>query len=427
MSVFEDYKHLLIDPNENGMKIAKEMLTNGELVAFPTETVYGLGANAFDEQAVLSIFSAKGRPLTDPLIVHVVDITAAKELVAINTTEELELFDILGKSFWPGPLTIITKASKLISLTVTAGTGYVGIRCPNHPIAQLLLKVSQLPIAAPSANRFGHVSPTKAIHVLADLGEKGIKVINGESSSVKDDMICCEFGIESTVIKIDNSLKQLQIFRQGGVSQTRIEKLLIENDLNNIWSIVVITKHVSMINSEHLDHSIEIIEGEIININHNSSNHNENNIVGQVAPGQAITHYSPDVPCFIVHDVNKVNILDKSYKSEDIILNSELYNCVIIDFHGILSKFSAMSLAYRDLSPDGNTSEAARLLFDTLRWSEKVCNASKILIVDVSLACNHVHNNEYKNINDIDNDISLGLADRIFRAASGRYLSLSLL
>jgi L-threonylcarbamoyladenylate synthase len=157
--------HLLINPDENGVQKAANLIRNGGLVAFPTETVYGLGANALNEDAVKSIFVAKGRPLTDPLIVHIAETNQVYELVELNSAE-LFLFDTLISSFWPGPLTLIVKASPKIPLLVTADTGFVGVRRPNHPLAVKLLAAAGLPIAAPSANRFGHVSPTTALTFL---------------------------------------------------------------------------------------------------------------------------------------------------------------------------------------------------------------------------------------------------------------------
>ena len=159
----------LILPNtREGISKAASLIKQGGLVAFPTETVYGLGANALNEEAVLSIFKAKGRPLTDPVIIHVSTAIMATELLEIEDDSSRQMFEILTTCFWPGPLTIIAKAKPFVPKVVSAGTGFVGVRCPSHPLAIALIIASGLPIAAPSANRFGHVSPTKARHVLAD-------------------------------------------------------------------------------------------------------------------------------------------------------------------------------------------------------------------------------------------------------------------
>ena len=134
----------------------------------PTETVYGLGANALDAEACKSIFTTKGRPLTDPLIVHVHSIEQALDL-ADASEDVMMLFKVLAARFWPGPLTMVVKANlQKVPMMITADTGYVGLRMPNNEIALALLKESGVPIAAPSANKFGHVSPSKAEHVYND-------------------------------------------------------------------------------------------------------------------------------------------------------------------------------------------------------------------------------------------------------------------
>lgn len=178
-------------------------------MAFPTETVYGLGANALDENACRSIFTSKGRPLTDPLIVHVHSIEHGLKLISHENPKFIEIFKHLGSHFWPGPLTLVVKANiDVIPNLITAQTGFIGIRIPNHPVALALLEKSGLPVAAPSANKFGHVSPTKAEHVYNDFHKDSeVMIIDGGS---------CSFGIESTVAKITEG--QLIIYRKGGIS-----------------------------------------------------------------------------------------------------------------------------------------------------------------------------------------------------------------
>jgi tRNA threonylcarbamoyl adenosine modification protein (Sua5/YciO/YrdC/YwlC family) len=173
------YACLPLPPTPAGLAAAGAMLRAGRCVGFPTETVYGLGANALSEAAVLNIFAFKGRPLTDPLIVHVPDAAAAGALVLLPPPAR-RVFDALAAAFWPGPLTLVARAVPEIPLKVTAGTGFVGVRVPHHPLAQALLRAAGVPVAAPSANRFGHVSPTRASHVIADLGAHAIGVLMGE-------------------------------------------------------------------------------------------------------------------------------------------------------------------------------------------------------------------------------------------------------
>ena len=128
-----------------------------------------------------SFFIGAGRPLTDPLIVHVVDAVAGKKLFNFESNDESEMiFSALSRQFWPGALTIICRGAANLPPTLMANTGFVGVRCPSHPLAQALLAKCKVPVAAPSANRFGHVSPTMAAHVLADLGSNNVKVLNGE-------------------------------------------------------------------------------------------------------------------------------------------------------------------------------------------------------------------------------------------------------
>jgi L-threonylcarbamoyladenylate synthase len=145
--------------NDPGIIQAAELLRNGKLVSFPTETVYGLGANALDDSAVRKVFEAKKRPSTDPLIVHISKISQIDELFDFGSEVSIarDIGYILAKAFWPGPLTMICKAKAILPLSVTAGTGFVGLRMPNHTIAQRLIAMADIPIAAPSANRFGHV------------------------------------------------------------------------------------------------------------------------------------------------------------------------------------------------------------------------------------------------------------------------------
>src|SRR5579875_2613574 len=147
---------------------AAELLRAGRLVAFPTETVYGLGANALSAEAIAGIFAAKQRPAWDPLIVHVTGLGDVERIA--NIPEEFRLcVEELAAAFWPGPLTMLLPRAAEVPDAVTAGRPLVGIRIPSHPAAEALLRAVRLPIAAPSANRFGYTSPTTADHVLADL------------------------------------------------------------------------------------------------------------------------------------------------------------------------------------------------------------------------------------------------------------------
>ena len=191
---------------------AAGILKAGGLVAFPTETVYGLGANAFDADAVLSIFTAKGRPADNPLIVHIHDRAQLDEIGDIPPRAPA-----LMDAFWPGPLTILFPRKASIPDVVTAGLSTVAVRMPSHPVALSLLKESGVPVAAPSANRPGRPSPTTAMHVLEDM--RGIipMILDGGP---------CEIGVESTVLDLTHGSPV--ILRPGGVTKSMLEEVLQE-------------------------------------------------------------------------------------------------------------------------------------------------------------------------------------------------------
>jgi len=192
---------------------AVEVLRAGGLIALPTETVYGLGADASNEVAVRRIFAVKGRPSTHPLIVHVASVERAREWA-------LELGDAgeaLARAFWPGPLTLIVKRSSKASDAVTGGQDTVGLRVPSHPLALSLLDAFQGGVAAPSANRFGKVSPTTAEHVSQELGTDVDFVLDGGPSHV---------GVESTIVDVTH--RPARLLRPGGVPREAIEQVLGE-------------------------------------------------------------------------------------------------------------------------------------------------------------------------------------------------------
>jgi L-threonylcarbamoyladenylate synthase len=196
---------------EQQIKDAAALLRDGKLVAFPTETVYGLGANALDFVAVSRIFEAKGRPQTSPLIVHVSSIEMARELAA----EWPDAAQRLAERFWPGPLTLVVKKRPLIPDIVTAGLPTVGLRMPAHPVALALLQEADIPVAAPSANRFTQLSPTTAEHVRRGLGRRVAHVLDGGP---------CQVGIESTVLSVVK--EPFVLLRPGGISRTQIEEVV---------------------------------------------------------------------------------------------------------------------------------------------------------------------------------------------------------
>jgi L-threonylcarbamoyladenylate synthase len=190
---------------------AAALLRDSKLVAFPTETVYGLGANGLDPGAVRRIYEAKGRPATNPVILHVSSIAQARTLSSAWPAEA----DALANAFWPGPLTLIVPRSPIVPDIVTAGGSGVALRMPSHPIASALIEEAGVPVAAPSANPSGSVSPTTAAHVLKGLGDRIHGIIDGGSS---------DRGLESTVVDLTGGTPVIR--RPGPVSRTMIEAIL---------------------------------------------------------------------------------------------------------------------------------------------------------------------------------------------------------
>ena len=238
----------------NEIDKAIELLKSGEVVGIPTETVYGLGASIYSEQGLNKIFHTKERPFFNPLIVHVSDIEMAKSL----TSSWCEVREALAKAFWPGPLTIITPKNEKVSDLITAAHSTVGLRCPNNEITLELIKKSNLPLAAPSANKFKRVSPVAAAHVTEELGTDVFVLDGGE----------CQVGIESTII--DVVCERIKIYRPGTITPEEIKKALFHLNLKNL--------------------SVEFFSSP-------------------VAPGQLKEHYKPKIPVVIKNDLK--------YKAQD--------------------------------------------------------------------------------------------------------------
>jgi L-threonylcarbamoyladenylate synthase len=235
----------------NEITQAASLLQNGNVIAIPTETVYGLAANAFDDNAVAQIFKIKNRPLFNPLIVHIKSIDYLDN-IAINIPQ---IAFELAKQFWPGALTLVLEKKSNISDIVTAGKNTVGIRVPSHPIALTLLEGLDFPLAAPSANPFGYISPTTSEHVRKQLGDKIPYILEGGP---------CEKGIESTIIGFENNKPIL--YRVGAISKEEIEKHIGFLEIKNTASASpqapgMINKHYSpktkFIVSENISKSIE--------------------------------------------------------------------------------------------------------------------------------------------------------------------------
>jgi L-threonylcarbamoyladenylate synthase len=328
-------------------------------VAFPTETVYGLGAHALDEMAVHRIFKAKKRPLTDPLIVHVLTPEDAYTLWDV-TAQDATVLSALCESFWPGPLTLVYKAASHVPDCLMAGTGHVACRSPSHETARALLQACRVPLAAPSANTFGHVSPTTAQHVMDDLCARNVWIVQDDSDNDHQASFCCNVGVESTVAKFSDNT--LTILRQGAVSQQALAECLRAAGLD----AVTVQSDVRRATAEH---------------------------VPNVAPGQSIRHYSPNIASFLVSET-----------CADTVDAGVLRTAVVIDFGAKLLAWKDVAMAYKDLSATGSSTQAAQVLFDTLRWAESIPGAKQVLFPDLA---------------ESDDALLLALKDRLTRAASG--------
>ena len=230
--------------------IAAEILRSGGLVAIPTETVYGLAANALDVEAVRKIFVAKGRPSDNPLIVHISHVNEAKPLVKEFTKEA----QLLAEAFWPGPLTIILKKSEIVPDVISGGLDTIAIRLPAHSIAQKIIKEAGCPLAAPSANLSGNPSPTKVLHVAADLSGKIDAIVNAGP---------CDVGLESTVVSLCTKIPK--VLRPGAITLEQLKTVLS---------------------------NIEVDAAVLSQLSHNEK---------PLSPGMKYRHYSPKAQIIIIN------------------------------------------------------------------------------------------------------------------------------
>ncbi|MCX7709420.1 MAG: L-threonylcarbamoyladenylate synthase [Clostridia bacterium] len=270
------------------LRHAADILKNGGLVAFPTETVYGLGANALDINAVNGIFKAKGRPSDNPLIVHIADREDLQKLVSEIPKDTYQLMD----QFWPGPLTIVLKKSSLVPTVITAGLDTVAVRMPSHPVALELIRMAGVPVAAPSANTSGKPSPTEARHVIEDLEGKVDAIIDAGSAKV---------GLESTVL--DMSVVPPMILRPGGVTpqqlNTVLKGVMVDPAIMGTKEKNVVPKSPGMKYTHYSPEAeVIIVQGSVSNIvekiSQLAAENSEKNIkVGVMATEQTKDQYAP--------------------------------------------------------------------------------------------------------------------------------------
>lgn len=301
-------------PISTDVSHAAEILRDGGLVAFGTETVYGLGANALDEQAVARIFEAKNRPHFDPLIVHIANIKWLDRLAEQLTPVAKALAD----AFWPGPLTMVLPKKDIVPDLVTSGLPSVAIRMPSHPLALELLQQVDLPIAAPSANPFGQISPTTAHHVLDTLGDRIDLILDGGP---------CDVGVESTVVLMTGD--RPQILRHGGITQEQLESVIGTVDVH----------------SEGDGNSTSETSGGQCEVEHSPV----------VAPGMLSQHYSPTTPLVLANEATQESLAGRRVG----LLQFSIANDLPIAGRG--------AEVVETLTTDGNLRTAAATFFAALR------------------------------------------------------------
>jgi len=240
---------------------AAALLRGGGTVAFPTETVYGLGANALDAAAVEKIFAAKQRPAWDPMIVHVEGCAMLERVAVVPAGDEGRVVAKLIEAFWPGPLTLLLPRTAAVPDAVTAGRALVGVRSPAHPVARELIRLAGVPVAAPSANRFGGISPTTAAHVLADLDGRIDAVLDGGPTSV---------GVESTVLDVAARV----IYRPGAVTAEMIAEVISEE--------------------------VQVVSAAVEEEADSSATLRNDKSAGLASPGMGMRHYAPQARLVLV-------------------------------------------------------------------------------------------------------------------------------
>lgn len=287
-------------------------LANGEQIAFPTETVYGLGANACDDEAVKGIFAAKGRPSDNPLIVHIYDKRQVYELVS----HVGRMAERLMETFWPGPLTIILPVKQgILSALVTAGLDTVGIRMPDHAVALELMRQAAVPVAAPSANTSGRPSPTVAAHVYTDLSGKIAGIVDGGPTGV---------GLESTVVELVDET-HIQVLRPGGVTLEQLQICCPEAQ---------ITMDIELLSQE-----------------------------APRSPGMKYTHYAPQGQLTVVQGEPEAV---SAYIQKQLVLYGNAHRCGVLFFDEHEHYESRASLAL-SLGSMHELEQAAARLYDALR------------------------------------------------------------
>jgi len=346
-----------IRPEASIIEHAAGLLRAGNVVVFPTETVYGLGADVFQPAALERIFVAKERPHSDPLIAHIAD-EASLELLTTALSEEAKR---LAGAFWPGPLTLVLPRGPRVPHLVTAGLETVAVRMPRHPVALALIRALGSPIAAPSANRFMHVSPTTAQHVLADLAGRIPLILDGGP---------CEVGVESTVL--DLCSEQPTILRPGGVS---------------LEALRAVIPHVQ---PPRYRRAADVADSA------------ESDSAAQHSPGQMLTHYAPAIPLLLFDgsmESMRAAMLAEARRRQ---ARGERVGVLVADED--MATFQQSGALVRSLGNTANPAQIASSLFHALRALEDAR-------VEVIL-CRQFD----------DSGLGLAIRDRLLKAAGGKVI-----
>jgi L-threonylcarbamoyladenylate synthase len=331
---------LVLDGGAQSIARAAEIIRAGGIAAFPTETVYGLGADAFNTRALARVFEAKGRPRFDPLIIHIACEAALERIADLDAlrNDRRALVKTLCKSLWPGPLTMVLPKKSVVPDLATSGLPTAAVRFPSHPLAQQLIAQSTGAVAAPSANKFGRLSPTAARHVIEDLGEKIDCVIDGGP---------CEVGVESTVL--DLCSRKIRILRPGGTSAEELRAVLGDR-----------------LSDEHYSPAEK-----------DGARENQEDSDAQSSPGMLKSHYAPSVPLVLYTS----DTMDKAGKAVFAGYTGRVITDAFLFFSsasrnnffaqsGLDKKTPGVNARFLVLSEHGDTIEAAANLFACLHRLE---------------------------------------------------------
>lgn len=322
----------IYDCNDENIRLCAQSIQQGDLVIFPTETVYGLGACALNEDAINKIYKLKKRPNNNPLIIHVINWSEAEIYVDINQIEA-NIINILVKEYWPGPLTLLVKKEKFVPDIVTANSKWVAIRSPSNKIARKLLEYAMVPIAAPSANISGKITSTCKEHILNYFGDSEVSMLLSDEP--------CKYGTESTIVKVENNT--VSIIRPGLITFE-----MISNTLVNIQDLRLVN----------------------------------NNITKQIdSPGTSLSHYTTSKNTLLFNFVD-IEVPENSYNSNiNEALKSYLDVSACIDFGSFNFHYKELFFAYVDLSKNNDINEAIFNLYNVLHQLDKL-NIKNILIFD---------------------------------------------